>query len=125
MTHTVQDFLTHELNEVHQNIDRLKHGLAGQDPNDPRLAGQRTLLGLQESHRKFVEDLMKHVNSFDEAIELCREKIFENEHAHIQIASTENEHDALHSSDWWYTLHQIQFYTDFLNRIKTWRMAYA
>jgi len=125
MSHTIKDFLKYEQNEMHINIDRIKHGLKGEDPNNPRLAGSHTILELQEAHLKFIEELSSRVSSYDEAIHLCREQIIQNEFAHQQVALVESHQATTHSSEWWYTLQQIQFYTDFLNRIKTWQKAYA
>lgn len=125
MTHTFQDFIKYEQNEIHRNIDRLEHGLQGEDPANPKLSGQYKVMALQEAHLNFVEELGKRAKSYDDAIQLCREQIIQNEMSHMHVSFVENHQVAMHSSEWWYTLQQIQFYSDFMNRIKSWRKAYA
>ena len=125
MTHTVQDFFKHELNEMHKNVDRIKHGLEGQDPDKPSLVGQYMMLEMQEAHLKFIEELIRRATSFDTATKICREQVIQHEMAHMQVAVKENQHSALYSDQWWHSLHQIQFYSDFLGRIRNWRQAYA
>lgn len=120
MAHTIQEFLAHEQYEVQNNIDRMKHSLKGESPDNPRLSGEFTMLAVQEQHLEFIDKLSQQITTYEEAIELCREYTIETESAHMQIARTEDHQHGLHSKEWWNTLHRMEFYSDFLDRIKVW-----
>lgn len=122
---TVQDFFAYEISEMHKNIDRIKHGLAGRSARDDQLAGQHKLLAIQESHLAFIEDLQAVASTYDEAISSCRQYIIHNEIRHSDIASHENPNTPIHSEGWWQTLHDAWFASDFMHRLQAWKKRYT
>lgn len=123
MTHTIEDFFKYEISEMHKNIDRIHHGLSRRDLSNPIIEGQCELLAIQEEHLSFLERMAQSVHTYDEAISQCHNVIMNNEQIHRELSRQEL--SVNHSSEWWHSLHQIQFGTDILHRIETWKQDYS
>ena len=115
----ITDFLDYEISEMQKTIERITNHLDEKSLGEDRINGQLEILNIQRQHLDFVKQLRSRVDSFDAAIEACRQLVLENENQHRLIAQRET--DVQHSSDWWNTLHQIQYGSDFLHRIQSWQ----
>ena len=122
MKRTVKRFLANESSETHKNIDRLEHNMPIEGS---ARVGQLALLKIQKEHLDLLETLQSKVHSYDELEAICENKILENEDEHRKIAYKEIPASAQHSAEWWNTLHLMQFWSDFLNRVKAWERTYA
>lgn len=121
MKHTIEAFFAHEIEETHKNIDRLTNHLNEDEAESTRYSGQRTLLAIQSEHLALIETLKMNVETFDELTKQVQNNIIDNEVLHSKIRYQENPIHAQHSAEWWRTLHLIQFWTDFLSRIRAFR----
>ena len=81
MQHTVSDFLRHEIEETHKNIDRIQNHL-NQSPDSISYAGQHAMLALQREHLDIIHGLKDKVNDFDELISICRQNVIDNDKLH-------------------------------------------
>ena len=99
--------------------------VVGKDPDNEQLRGEFALLDVQEDHLKFIEELRQQASSYEDAIELCRAYMIENESIHMQLSRTENHLHGIHSTQWWNTLHKMEYYSDFLENMKDWNANYT
>ncbi|GAB5490977.1 MAG: hypothetical protein Phog2KO_11920 [Phototrophicaceae bacterium] len=121
MKHTVDTFFAQEIEETHKNIDRLESHLSDDESDTTRYSGQRTLLAIQREHLSLIEGLQEQVKTFDELTRQVQNNIIDNEVLHSKVRYQENPIHSQHSAEWWRTLHLIQFWTDFLSRIRAFR----
>lgn len=118
MQRTVQDFLDHEIEELHKNIDRIQNHMTDKF-DSVASSGQSSLLSLQQEHLTLIEGVQNRVRTYHDLMSVCRQNILDNEQRHSKLAYRENTNHAKHSAEWWYTLHLIQFWSDFLSRVQS------
>ncbi len=124
MKDNVQDFMYHEIESIHKNIDRMQHHLE-KDSNPKIYSGQRAMLAIQREHLSLIEALQARVDTYEQLIGFCQNNIMENEALHSKIAYLGNPIHSQPSADWWRTLHLIEFWSDFLSRIHLWQQHHT
>ena len=123
MNRSVNDFLIHEIEEAHKNIDRIQNHM--DHDHSVHISGQETLLAIQQEHLDMIEQLQDQVHNYDDLVEICRDNIVKNEELHSKIAYRDSPIHSQPSAEWWSTLHLIQFWGDMLDRVHNWQSRYA
>ena len=123
-SNSFQNFIRHEIETAHQNIDRLNTGIQRYSDGDKRAAGMRLVLQEQEKQLQFLEQLQNEARTFAIAMELVKQRMIQTEAAHQKAAERDLNSQA-HSIEWWETLHQIEYFGEFIRRIRAWQTEFA
>ena len=120
-THSFQEFIKHEIEAIHKNIDRLNAGIQRYSKDESKALGMQLVIHEQEKQLQFLEQMQREVRNFDRAMILVRERLITTEQAHQKAADRDLSKNQAHSAEWWETLHQIEYLGEFIRRIHTWQ----
>jgi hypothetical protein len=122
---TIQDMLTHERSALTRTIERMERGIQVDTRAGLRIDGQKLMLDTQMNHLDTIDHLLANADDVHAALDDCRILLMMAEEAHRKAA----QHDLLdimhtHSDSWWNSLHDIEYYSDLIQRIEKWRVEH-
>lgn len=126
LVQTIQSMLQNERDALYRNIDRLQRGIEIDSKAGLRIDGHQKMLDTQMEHLACIDHLIATASDFSAALDHCRDHLMLAEEAHRKAA----QRDLLdisrgHSDAWWSSLHDIEYFSDLIQRIEGWRKEYA
>lgn len=123
---TIQTMLQNERDTLYHYIDRLQRGIEVDSRAGLRIDGHQKMLDTQKEHLACIDHLIANASDFSAALEHCRDHLMLAEEVHRKAA----QHDLLdisrgHSDAWWNSLHDIEYFSDLIQRIESWQKTYS